>query len=134
MPSMTNRGWPSPCSVLMPRMLIEVLAPGSPDDDVIVTPGALAARALTMLRSDDLTMSAASTVVVTVPRTSRVDEVPEPVTTTSPRRSGLAGRTKSWAMVPPESVTVMVAGRYPRARAVSCTACPTARPAGTTKV
>src|SRR5512139_3462981 len=50
-PSTTNRGWPLPWIVLRPRMMIDDPAPGSPACEVMSTPGALAARAFTMLGS-----------------------------------------------------------------------------------
>ena len=50
-PSMTNSGWLFPSIVLMPRMLMNAPAPGSPDCWTTVTLGALAARASTMFVS-----------------------------------------------------------------------------------
>ena len=133
-PSMTNNGCPSPCSVLMPRIVIDVLAPGSPEPETTVTPAAFDESAFTRLRSDDFAMSTASTVVVTVPSTSRVDDVPDPVTTTSPSRSGFATSVKSCDTVPDEIVTDAVLGRYPSARALSCAVWPSTRPLATTNV
>ena len=87
-------------------------APGSPELDCTSTPGALAARALTMLFSLERVMAVESTFDRAVPSFSAADSVPAPVTTTSPRRSGLTGSEKSWVIVAPEaSVTGKVSGR-----------------------
>src|SRR6185437_5768247 len=50
-PSTTNSGWPSPVIVLGPRMRMYDDDPGSPDDDVISTFGALPEIAETMFVS-----------------------------------------------------------------------------------
>ena len=53
-PSMTNSGWASPRMVRVPRMRMNEEAPGSPEDCVTSTLGALAASAWTMFGSLDL--------------------------------------------------------------------------------
>ncbi len=89
-PSMTNSGWPSPSIVLRPRMMIDEPAPGSPACDVTSTPGAFAASAFTMFDSLDFWTSSAFTELMVFPSFSTVVDVPDPVTTTSPNRSGFA--------------------------------------------
>ena len=106
-PSTTNSGWLVPVSDALPRILIEALAPGSPDCVRTSTFGAVAASAeTTFCGLLERRMRELSTVLITEPRRSRVDVVPAPVTRTSPSLSGFTVRTKSWTMVcPGESAT-----------------------------
>src|SRR6185312_3550506 len=99
-PSTTNSGWPVPVIVLGPRMRMYDDEPGSPDDELTSTFGALPASADTTFDSLDREMSDVSTVLMTLPNFSRVVDVPSPVTTTSPNRSGLASSTKFSACAP----------------------------------
>src|SRR4051794_38130871 len=78
-PSTTKSGWASPWIVLMPRMMMDDPAPGSPDADVTSTPGALAASVLTMFGSLDFWISAAFTELIEFPSFSTVVDVPDPV-------------------------------------------------------
>ena len=101
-PSTTNSGWLVPYTEVAPRILIDAEAPGSPDWVRTSTLGALPASALTTFAgSVARLMSELSTVLMTEPSRSRVDVVPAPVTTTSPRRSGLVSRVKSRVIVAP---------------------------------
>src|SRR6185437_990641 len=61
-PSTTNSGWPSPVIVLGPRIRMYDDDPGSPEDDVTSTFGALPASAETILVSSDRVTSDVSTV------------------------------------------------------------------------
>jgi hypothetical protein len=119
----------------MPRMRIDDEAPGDPDCEVTVTPGAFAARALTTFVSFELTIAAESTGVRTVPMRSACVAVPAPVTTTSPSCSGFAASVKSCVMVVPGvSVTCTDTGLNPSLRASRVAVCPLARAAGTVNV
>src|SRR5688500_4084610 len=60
-PSTTNNGCAPPVTVRCPRMRMYDDAPGSPDDWVTSTLGALAASACTTCDSFDLTSSSAAT-------------------------------------------------------------------------
>ena len=120
--------------VLMPRMTISEPAPGSPACDVTSTPGALAANEFTMFDSFDFLMSSCFTELIDVASFSRTLVVPDPVTTTSPSRSGFLSRAKFFVTVPGVSTNVCDRGRYPTSFAVSVTVCPSARAPGTTIV
>src|SRR6185437_13579307 len=133
-PSTTNSGCPSPDSDLIPRMRMYADDPGTPDSDTTDTPGALAASALTTFDSLLLAMAVESTELITLPSFSRVLLVPAPVTTTSPRRSGLLARLKFCVTVPGLSVIWTDFGANPISRAVSVTFCPSDRAADTVMV
>ena len=105
-PSTTNSGCAPAVTVRWPRMRMYDDAPGSPDDCVTSTLGALAASACTTFDSFDFTMSAASTALRTLPSFSACVTVPAPVTTTSPNRNGLGASRKSCVIVPGVSVIV----------------------------
>jgi len=97
-PSTTNSGWlvEPRATEVAPRILIDAPAPGSPDWVRTSTLGALPASALTTFAgSEARRISELSTELMTEPSRSRVDSVPAPVTTTSPRRSGLTASRKS---------------------------------------
>jgi hypothetical protein len=108
-PSTTKMGCDVPSIDFCPRIMMKLDAPGSPDDDVTTTPGAFAASACTVFNSFDLTISSLFTVLTTAPSRSIELAVPAPVTTTSPRRSGLTVSVKLAVTVPAESVTCWVA-------------------------
>ena len=110
-PSITNNGWFEPRIELMPRMLMNELAPGSPDCCSTVTLGAFPAKASTTLVSLALSIKSAPTLLRTFPSFSAVLVVPAPVTTTSPSWSGLAASTKSCVTPPELSVTWAVCDR-----------------------
>jgi hypothetical protein len=123
-PSMTKSGWPSPSIVLRPRMMIDEPAPGSPAWDVTSTPGAFAASAFTMLGSLDFVTSSAFTELMVFPSFSTVVDVPDPVTTTSPSRSGFAASVKSFVMLVPVREMSDAVLRKPMARTPRLTCCP----------
>jgi hypothetical protein len=131
-PSMTKSGWPSPSIVLRPRMMIDEPAPGSPACDVTSTPGAFAASAFTMFDSLDFCTSSDFTELIVFPSFSTVVDVPDPVTTTSPNRSGFAASWKSLVMLVPVSEMSDDVFRKPMARTPNATCCPCTRAAGTT--
>jgi hypothetical protein len=109
-------------------------APGSPDVEVTVTLGALAARLLIRFCSPLRTICAESIEFRTVPSFSTSETAPRPVTTISPSWSGLASREKSRVCSTPASTTRVVRGLYPMSRAVTLTVSPVSRAVGSAMV
>src|SRR5687767_13866426 len=99
-------------------------APGSPDDWLTWTFGALPASAWTSVGSLLRMIWSADTVLRTVPIFSTSDDVPAPVMTTSRSWSGFVSREKSWVTVPERRVISIVVGLYPMSRAVIGTVWP----------
>src|SRR5438128_11963404 len=93
-PSITNNGWFEPKIELMPRMLMNELAPGSPDCCSTVTLGAFPANASTTLVSVARSIKYDTTLLRTFPSFSEVFVVQAPVTPTSTRYDVLAPRTQ----------------------------------------
>ena len=107
--------------VVWPRIRMWTDAPGSPELEVTVTFGALAASALTMLGSALRTMESESILLRPVPIFSTSLAVPAPVTTISPNCRGLSARVKSWLAEPLLRLTWAERALYPTSRAVTVT-------------
>jgi hypothetical protein len=79
----------------------------------------------------DFWTSSDLTELIVFPSFSTVVDVPEPVTTTSPSRSGFAVSVKSFESEPPVSVISAEVLRKPIARTPRLTCWPVTRAAGT---
>ena len=97
-----------PPKVLIPRIVICVDAPGSPEVDVTCTPGALAASAVVMFGSLDFRIDESDTLPRAVASSRAVAVVPSPVTTISSSCNGLAASVKFCVVAPPARVRLTV--------------------------